>query len=91
MTVAPSWSVLPTCTVALAGWIETDPDEPWTIDRMALPLVPSMVAVTVTWPGPTAETRPFELTGAMPGALLAHVTGLPLTRPPAAFHASAVS
>jgi hypothetical protein len=46
------------------------------------PVCPSLVAVIVPDPGPTAVTRPELLTVATPGALVAHATGRPLRAVP---------
>ena len=40
----------------------------------AVPLFPSLVAVMVAVPGPTAATKPVEVTVATPGALEDQVT-----------------
>jgi hypothetical protein len=46
---------------------------------VAVPVFVSLVAVIVVDPAPTAETRPVELTEAMLGFALAHVTTRPVS------------
>jgi len=56
-----------------------------------LPLLPSLVAVTVTVPTPVAVTRPLASTAAAAGLLEIHATVLPFNSVPFASRVTAVS
>ena len=58
---------------------------------VAVPLIPSTVAVMVAVPAATAETVPVAETVATAGVLLLHVTARPVSDAPAASRAVAVS
>jgi hypothetical protein len=61
------------------------------IVTVALPVLPSLVAVIVADPAATPKTRPVELTWALAVSLLDHVTSRPLSVPPFASRSVTVS
>src|SRR5436189_48502 len=81
--VAVSCAVWPTARLDDAGLTVTDATGTMVTVTVAVPLFPSLVAVSVAVPAATPVTRPLGDTVAMPAALLTHVTtrpasGLPL-------------
>jgi hypothetical protein len=75
--VAVSWTVRPTCTLAVAGLTVTDATGTVVTVTAAVPLCPSLVAVIVAEPAATPVTSPLPLTVAIAPALVAQV----MTRP----------
>src|SRR6267143_2382862 len=57
--VAVSWTVCPTCRLAVAGEIATEATGMVVTVRAAVPLLLSLIAVMVAEPGTTAGTRPL--------------------------------
>src|SRR5882762_909135 len=79
---AESCCVAPTARLADAGLTVTVATGTVVTVMAALPVLPSLVAVTVADPAATAVTRPLALTAATAGALLAQVTMRPLRGAP---------
>src|SRR2546425_4006277 len=77
-TVAVSGTVWPTCTDAVAGLTVTDATGTVATVIAAVPLFPSLVAVSVAAPTATPVACPAPFTVATAGLLLDHVT----VRPP---------
>src|SRR2546425_5860360 len=77
-TVAVSGTVWPTCTDAVAGLTVTDATRTVATVIAAVPLFPSLVAVSVAAPTATPVACPAPFTVATAGLLLDHVT----VRPP---------
>ena len=89
--VAVSCSVCPTRTVAVAGDSGTEATGTVVTVSVAVPLLPSLVAVIGAAPGAAPVTWPLGLTVAMLGLPLAHVTVRPTRMPPAESFGVAVS
>src|SRR5882762_8404601 len=81
VTAASSW-VAPTRIVADAGFTVTVATGTLMTAMVALPVLPSLMAVTVADPAALPVTRPLALTAATAGALLAQVTMRPLRGAP---------
>src|SRR5437660_4930369 len=81
--VAVSCTVWPTGGLAVAG--ATVADDTGTPDTatLAVPVLPSLVAVIVLEPGASAVTTPLPFTVAIAVLLLDHVTARPVRTPPA--------
>src|SRR5262245_62558657 len=77
-SVAVSCSVARTFTLGLFGPTVTVATGIAVTVTADVPLCPSLVAVIVTGPAPTPETRPVALTVARVGSLLVHVTTRPV-------------
>jgi len=75
--VAVNWIVWATVRLADAGLIATDATGTALTANAAVPLCPSLVAVTVAEPAALAVTKPLPVTVATAPLLLAHVTGRP--------------
>src|SRR5439155_24086554 len=94
---AASLSVMPSCTVPLAGTIAvaglttTDATGTSVTVAAALPAFPSLVAVIVAVPAARPLPSPLLLTVATLALLLAHVTGRPVKVPPAESFSVAVN
>src|SRR5439155_377046 len=92
-----SFSVTLSCTVPLAGTIvvagetATEATGASVTVTVALPVLPSLVAVIVADPAVPPVTRPLVLTVATLGLLLVHVTGRPVSALPAESFGVAVS
>src|SRR6266851_4330886 len=82
--VAVSCNVAPTRTLAIAGLTVTDATGTLVTVTVAVPDLPSLVAVIVADPAATPVTNPLALTVATAGALLDQVTTRPLSVAPAA-------
>src|SRR5712692_8500871 len=89
--VAVSCSVLPACTDAVAGLTVTDATGAGVTVTIEVPLLPSLVAVTVAEPGATPLTSPLVFTVAAAVLLLAQVTTRPESALPPASRGVAVS
>src|SRR3989442_4851618 len=89
--VAVSCTVNPACTVGAGGLTITEATGTKITVTEAVPLCPSLVAVTVAAPAATPVTRPLPLTVATAGLPLAHVTTRPTSRLPFASFSVAVS
>jgi hypothetical protein len=87
---ADSACVVPRTRVSVAGVTTTRATGRRTV-TVALPVTPSLVAVTVVVPGPTAVTVPPAFTVAIAAAVLAHVTARSLSTLPSAARTLAVS
>src|SRR5919198_174677 len=83
LVVAASCCVCPTTRPAEAGVTVTDATGTMLTVMVAVPLLPSLVAVIVADPAATAVTRPLADTVAMPKALVVHVTARPVNTLPA--------
>ena len=77
--------------LAVAGLTTTDATGTSPTVTVAVPLFPSLVAVSVAVPAATPVTRPVADTEAIPGALLVQVTGRPVSVFPAESLAVAAS
>src|SRR5712692_3611657 len=77
--VAVSCNVAPTRTLAIAGLTVTDATGTLVTVTVAVPDLPSLVAVIVAEPAATPVTNPPVLTVATAGTLLAQVTTRPLS------------
>jgi hypothetical protein len=88
--VAVNWWVKPTVSVAEEGLTVTVQTGTVTVIE-AVPVLPSLVAVIVVLPPPTAVTNPFASTGAAAGLLEVHVTTRPARTLPFASLGVAVS
>src|SRR5438309_1797030 len=89
--VAVSCAVCPPCRLAVAGLTVTDATGTLATVIAAVPLFPSLVAVTVAAPAATPVTNPLPLTVAAAGLLDAHVTTRPVSAAPLASFGVAVS
>jgi hypothetical protein len=89
--VAVSWTVCPTCRLAVAGEIVTEATGTNVTVIVALLFLPSLIAVIGAVPGATPVTRPVGLTITMLVSPLAHVTVRPAKVPPAESCGVAVS
>src|SRR5919198_3824722 len=89
--VAVNCWVPPTVMLAVAGLTATAATGTSATVTLTVPLFPSLVAVIVAAPAATAVTRPVAETEAIPGALLAQVTGRPVSVFPAESLAVAAS
>jgi hypothetical protein len=89
--VAVSCTVAPTATLAVPGLTATVATGTRLTVTVAVPLFPSLVAVMVTLPTVSAVTSPLPLTVATAEALVAHVTGRPVSVLPAESRSVAVS
>src|ERR1041385_5213652 len=88
LSVTVSWTIWPTGTLCDAGLTTTDATGARITVSVAVPLRPSLVAVTVAEPTATPVTTPLPLTVAtaptVPGpATTAHVGAMATTLPPA--------
>src|SRR5258708_3844886 len=81
--VAVSWTVCPGATLADAGLTVTVATGATVTVTLAIPLFPSLVAVTVADPAAFAVTNPLALTVATVVLLLAHVIVRPVSTLPA--------
>src|SRR2546422_8178068 len=90
-SVAVSWTVAPTSTMAVEGLITTDATGTFATLIVAEALFPSLVAVIVAAPAATPVTRPATDTVAIAGFELVQVTGRPASTFPAASFAVALS
>jgi len=89
--VAPSCTVCPTMILAVAGLTVTEATgTPFTV-TVAVPLLPSLVAVIDAEPGATPDTSPLPFTVATAALLLDHVTTRPDSGTPLASRGVAVS
>src|SRR6267378_4315912 len=86
-----SWSVAPMFTLPGAGETMTIATGASVTVMADVPLLPSLVAVIVADPAPTAVTNPLAETVATPGALLDQVTIRPVRTLPAESFVVAVS
>jgi hypothetical protein len=77
LVVAVNWCVKPTVSVADVGLTVTVATGTVTVIE-AVPVLPSLVAVIVVLPPPTAVTNPFASTVATDGLLEVHVTIRPV-------------
>src|SRR3989442_4986689 len=89
--VAVSCTVCPAATLAGAGVTVTEATGATVTVTVAVPLFPSLVAVSVAVPGATALTSPVADTVATPAALVVHVTARPVNTLPAESLGVAVS
>src|SRR6266702_775521 len=89
--VAVNWTVPFTWIVAAAGLTSTAATGTGVTVTVAVPFLPSLVAVIVADPAARPWTSPFPSTLATPGALLCHVTVRPLSGFPLASFGVAVS
>jgi hypothetical protein len=81
--VAVNWAVPATVTVAVSGLTSTEATGTGTTVTLALPLCPSLVAVTLVEPGATAVTRPVDgLTVATDAFPIDQVTVRPVSTVP---------
>jgi hypothetical protein len=81
-TVAVSATVWVTSKFLLGGATVTLPTGIFVTVIVEIPLLPSLVALTVAVPGATPVTKPLELTVAIVGSLEPHVTTRPVNTPP---------
>ena len=82
----------PTSTASVSGMITTDAtDGALGTTNITVPVTPSLVAVTVTWPGRRALTYPAVDTVAMIVSEDVHVTGRPTSTYPAASRNTALT
>src|SRR5712692_3251558 len=89
--VAASCTVCPTMILAVAGLTVTEATgTPFTV-TVAVPLLPSLVAVIDAEPGATPDTSPLPFTVATAALLLDHVTTRPDSGTPLASRGVAVS
>jgi hypothetical protein len=89
--VTLSCSVPPCTTVALVGLTATDATGACVTVSVALPLIPSLVAVMLAVPTATAATTPWLETVATDVLLELHVTARPVNTPPLASSVVAVA
>jgi hypothetical protein len=89
--VAVSCTVRPTVTLGVAGATVTDATGTGVTVTLAVPLLPSLVAVIVAEPTATPVTTPLDETVAIPVLELDHVTARPVSTLLFASYAVAVS
>jgi hypothetical protein len=89
--VAVSCAVWPTCTLADDGLTVTEATGTLVTVTVAVPLCPSLVAVTVAEPAARPVTSPLVLTRATVESLLDHVTTRPVSGVPFASSGVAVN
>src|SRR3989441_6136238 len=89
--VAVSCTVCPTVTLADAGLTATDATGTLVTVTVAVPPLPSLVAVIIADPAATPVTTPLALTVAVAPLLVAHITTRPLSAFPPASLGVAVS
>src|SRR5437879_5154327 len=82
--VATNGTFCPTRRVAAAGVTDTDATGAFTVVTLAVPLIPSLVAVMVAAPGPMAVAAPETEIVTMPALLVVHSTARPVSVSPAA-------
>jgi hypothetical protein len=83
LLVAVSWTVAPARMLAVAGLTVTDATGTRATATLAVPLLPSLVAVIVAEPAVAPVTSPLALTSATVVSLDTQLTARPVSMPPA--------